>query len=426
MSPPTSYTDASAESRTAVNTNSVPAPRFGVNYVPSRNWWYCWNDWDTESVLEDFQALAGLGLDHIRIQLVWPVFQPNPAMVSAAALERLRELMDLADRADTGLDVMVTVLTGWLSGFTFKPAWIKNRCMATDEDAIAAELHLIDVLAAEVADHPRFLGFDLGNELSVINDGVSVADGDRWAARLLDHCDKVAPGGFHVNGNDHRPWLDNTVFSPRGAATSGSASIFHSYPFWSGMLAKWGPDGAGTLHLGEFMAELAEAHAPAPGRPKWLQEFGSSPVERPEASIPDWTEAFVRQHPVLGRHMGLHLVGQPRHRPPPHRVRRVRVRPRPPDHRQRDQGDRRAAGPAHRRRPQGAPAAASTDHGPGAPRAGRDPACGGPLLPPHRGRHPPGRRHHRPLPRRGIPRPPRHHRPHRLTTAPTPKPQVPP
>ncbi|MFD4788298.1 glycosyl hydrolase [Streptomyces sp. NPDC058459] len=277
-----------------MNTHPAPAPRFGVNYVPSRNWWYCWNDWDADSILADFRALAGLGMDHVRIQLVWPVFQPNPAMVSRAALERLRELMDLADRADTGLDVMVTVLTGWLSGFTFKPAWLKDRSMVTDKDAVAAELHLLDVLAAEVAGHPRFLGFDLGNELSVINDDVSPADGDRWAAQLLDHCEKVAPGKFHVNGNDHRPWLDNAVFSAHGAATSGSAAVFHCYPYWSGVLAEWGPDGAGTLHLGEFMAELAEAHAATPGRPKWLQEFGASPVERPEGSIPGWAETFVR------------------------------------------------------------------------------------------------------------------------------------
>ncbi|MFD6415698.1 glycosyl hydrolase [Streptomyces sp. NPDC060194] len=269
-------------------------PRFGVNYVPSRNWWYCWNDWDADAVLADLRALAGLGLDHIRIQLIWPVFQPNPAFVSPAALGRLRELLDLADRPDTGLDVMVSVLDGWLSGFTFEPVWVRGRNMITDAEVVAAELHLLDVLAGTVADHPRFLGFDLGNEISVITGGTPSDEGDRWAARLLDHCARIAPGGFHVNGHDHRPWLHGEVFTPGGAATSGSASVFHSYPYWTGVLERWGPDGTGTLHLAEFMAELAGAHAPGPGRPKWLQEFGASPVERPDASIPGWAETFVR------------------------------------------------------------------------------------------------------------------------------------
>ena len=25
---------------------SVSRHRFGVNYTPSHNWWFCWNDWN--------------------------------------------------------------------------------------------------------------------------------------------------------------------------------------------------------------------------------------------------------------------------------------------------------------------------------------------------------------------------------------------
>ncbi|MEV0848122.1 glycosyl hydrolase [Streptomyces sp. NPDC049954] len=275
------------------NTHRV-GPRFGVNYVPSRNWWYCWNDWDADSVLADLQAVSALGMDHIRIQLLWPVFQPNPAMVSPSALDRLSELLDLADRPDTGLDVSVSVLDGWLSGFAFKPAWLKGRNMIGDEDVVRAELYLLDALAAAVGAHPRFLGFDLGNEIAVLNDDVAPAVGDRWAARLLNHCEHIAPGRFHVNGVDHLPWLEGQTFSQRGVVTSGSASVFHSYPYWTGVLERHGPDGTGTRHLGEFMAELAEAYAEQPGRPKWLQEFGASPAERAPETIPDWAETFIR------------------------------------------------------------------------------------------------------------------------------------
>ncbi|MFJ7625185.1 glycosyl hydrolase [Streptomyces sp. NPDC097595] len=277
-----------------MNDQPNTGPRFGVNYVPSRNWWYCWTDWDTESVLSDLRAIAALGMDHIRIQVIWPVFQPNPTMVSPQALRHLEELLDLADRPDTGLDVSISVLDGWLSGFTFRPAWLGERSMIADEDAVQAELRLFDALGEAVGTHPRFLGFDLGNEVSVINDGIPTEVGDRWAARLLDHCERIAPGRFHVNGIDHLPWLAGRTFSRHGVASSGSASVFHSYPYWTGILEKHGPDGTGTLHLGEYMSELAEAFAERPGRPKWLQEFGASPAERARESIPGWAEAFVR------------------------------------------------------------------------------------------------------------------------------------
>ncbi len=48
--------------------------RFGVNYTPSRNWWFCWNDWDAGPIRRDLDALAALGADHLRIMLIWPFF----------------------------------------------------------------------------------------------------------------------------------------------------------------------------------------------------------------------------------------------------------------------------------------------------------------------------------------------------------------
>jgi hypothetical protein len=53
--------------------------RFGVNYTPSRRWWFCWNDWDADSIQRDLDAIAALGADHLRLLLIWPYFQPNPA-----------------------------------------------------------------------------------------------------------------------------------------------------------------------------------------------------------------------------------------------------------------------------------------------------------------------------------------------------------
>src|ERR1035441_6829175 len=63
--------------------------RFGVNYTPSRNWWFCWNEWDADPIQRDLDAIAALGADHLRIMLVWPFFQPNATYVSPLHLERL-------------------------------------------------------------------------------------------------------------------------------------------------------------------------------------------------------------------------------------------------------------------------------------------------------------------------------------------------
>ncbi len=37
-----------AETR-SVTPLDLERHRFGVNYTPSRNWWFSWNDWDGDS-----------------------------------------------------------------------------------------------------------------------------------------------------------------------------------------------------------------------------------------------------------------------------------------------------------------------------------------------------------------------------------------
>jgi hypothetical protein len=104
---------------------SVPAgldltrDRFGVNYTPSHNWWFCWNDWNPDPIRHDLDAIAALGADHLRILLIWPFFQPNPKWVSPAHLERLDQLVTLMGQRH--LDALVTVFTGQLSGWYFLP-----------------------------------------------------------------------------------------------------------------------------------------------------------------------------------------------------------------------------------------------------------------------------------------------------------------
>jgi endo-1,4-beta-mannosidase len=166
--------------------------------------------------------------------------------------------------------------------------------MLTDEHMIDAELRLFDALAEAIGSHPRFLGFDLGNELDVINGSVSPKQGDAWMRRLLKHCEEIAPGRFHVNGVDNLPWFQQRTFSQRALATTGSASTFHAWVYWTKALKRYGQKGTGTLHLGEYISELAKAFATDLSRPTWMQEFGASPINMSAEALPEFAEAFSR------------------------------------------------------------------------------------------------------------------------------------
>ena len=225
--------------------------RFGINYVPRKNWMYSWLDWDAKSVAEDLRAVADLGFDHIRAHCLWPLFQPGINYVSECALDNLRSLMEQADRA--GLDVELTVLSGWMSGTAYMPAWTapnaKDNNIFASPKVIEGEKVLFSRLAEAIGKHKRFLGFDLGNEINVVigrGNPLTVLEADAWIDAMYKHLNVVAPGKFHVNGLDHRPWWSDFAFTRQNCATSGSVTNIHSYPSFTGALKEYG---SGELHF---------------------------------------------------------------------------------------------------------------------------------------------------------------------------------
>ena len=271
--------------------------RFGVNYIPSKDWLYSWVDWDADSVRRDFEAIASLGLDHVRVQCLWPYFQPNRSFVSPVMLARLAELTDIAARC--GLDVVVCVLNGWMSGTYFRPLWQgESVSVFTDTDALEAERSLIAAVAGAVADRPNVLGIDVANEpnamASFVGNDVTRAEGDAWVRTMLGHCDLVMPGGLHGVGVDHVPWLqDDGPFGRDVLATDGAVSTVHSWVYFTGALERYGVDGVGTHHLARYLVELARAYGTSRERPVWLQEIGVSSQWVPEADLPAFAASIL-------------------------------------------------------------------------------------------------------------------------------------
>ena len=299
-----------------VPSNSADALRFGVNFVPRKRWWYCWLDWDQQAIADDLSGVADLGMDHIRIQCLWPHFQPGISTVSDRALANLRSLLDAADTA--GIDVEITVLNGWMSGLSFMPPWVaplagfgnqKAGNMFTSAAVIEAEKLLFRRIAETVGGHRRFLGFDLGNELGVLqnqnSNPVSTIDADAWATGMLGYCDEIAPSKFHVNGVDHVHWFNDFGFSRQQIATTGHASVVHSYIVFDGVLERYKYSDPASLHLAEYEIELAYAYHTDLNRRVWVEETGITPGEVPESYLPEFIEHSVRNMVSTGKAWGV-------------------------------------------------------------------------------------------------------------------------
>ena len=276
--------------------------RFGLNYTPSKNWWYSWADWDTSSIQRDLANISSIGMDHIRIMLIWPDLQPNAAYVRAEMTWRLAEMLDLADEA--GLDVEATVFNGQVSGFLFTTPWLINggngqvTNLYTDTGAIASEQQLLAALSAEVAKHPRFLGFDLSNEIYWFTKpyGIDIppATGDAWLRTMFAAAEKYAPGRLHVIGNDHWPWMNNDYFSRPAMAQLGSATANHTWAGWTNVPQTYGPMSVESVHYSEYFIELIKAFHTDLSRQVWIEETGMSTKWMDASLIPSWTEDSIR------------------------------------------------------------------------------------------------------------------------------------
>ena len=302
--------------RAAVSQPAEPPVRFGVNFVPRKRWWYCWLDWDQQAIQDDLDGVAALGLDHVRIQLLWPFFQPGISTVSDRALANLHSLLDAADKA--ALDVEVTVLNGWMSGLCFIPPWvaplaspwdIKVGNMFTSPAVIEAEKLLFRRITETIGTHRRFLGFDLGNELGVLqtpgSNPATPAEANAWATQMLVYCDQIAPGKFHVNGIDHVHWFNDVGFTRPNVATTGHASVVHSYIYFDGVLDRYKYSDPASLHLAEYEVELAYAYHTDLSRRVWVEETGVGTKEMPDSYRPVFMEHSVRNILSTGKACGI-------------------------------------------------------------------------------------------------------------------------
>src|SRR3954468_21986769 len=264
--------------------------RFGVNYTPSHNWWFCWNDWNADPIKRDLDAIAALGADHLRLMLIWPFFQPNPKWVSTAHLERLDQLLALM--SERQLDALVTAFTGQLSGWYFLPSFNRlSEGFYTDSKMWAAEELYIRKLARIMKPHPNVIGFDFGNELNTCW-SAPVEAGDAWMKKMFALMNEVLPDRLHVNGVDHHPWFEPATFSPEALAAT-RFPVMHCYPFWTGAMKYGKAMDPPSVKLLAGMAALIRSYAGSNEKPVFAGEFNTCIEELPEKGQAQWLERAI-------------------------------------------------------------------------------------------------------------------------------------
>ena len=259
----------------------------GVNYWPRRKAMYWWKEFDAGEVAEEFAVIREIGLDLVRIFLLWEDWQPTPDVVDTTGLHNLERVCDIA--ADEGLKLDVTFFTGHMSGPNWIPSWLLRQGQPvppgvrqvvsngtvvntgyvnpyTDPTAIEAGELLLNTVVHALRDHPAVGMWNLGNEPDLVAHPPTPAQGSEWAARMREtirtsdksrpvtlglHADSlVADNGFRVD----------QIFEAMDMA------VMHGYPMYM-------PWAKGPLDA-DFVPFLCALTTALCGKPTLMEEFG--------------------------------------------------------------------------------------------------------------------------------------------------------
>lgn len=277
--------------------------RFGVNYTPRVGWFHHWLDFHADDVARDFDTIAELGVDHVRVFPLWPLLQPNRTLIRPGGLADIEKVIELADQR--GLDVWVDGLQGHLSSFDFVPAWLTSwhrRGFFTDPDVVAATAAYLTALARACDGHPNLLGLTVGNEVNQFTGTVhpepypaSEGEVSAWLDAMLGALRTGAPGAQALHACYDATWYDDTQpFTPTHAANLGDMTVLHSWVF-NGTAQVYGPDAFETRAHARYLTEIARAFQADPDRPVWVQEVGAPRNVLPRNSVAPFIEATVEQ-----------------------------------------------------------------------------------------------------------------------------------
>jgi endo-1,4-beta-mannosidase len=227
----------------------------GVNYWPRRKAMRWWSNFDATEVAEDFALIRSLGLDVVRIFLLWEAWQPTPDTVDPDCLAALGTTLDIA--IAHGLKLDITFFTGHMSGPNWAPEWLLRsgppdpgplprtlvsggartdlsvHNMFHHPTAIAAAELLLQRVVGRYAAHPGVWLWNLGNEPDLFAWPRTPADGRAWVRRMravIRALDPVHPVtcGLHGDSLKQENGLRvSDVFAETDVA------VMHSYPMYT-------------------------------------------------------------------------------------------------------------------------------------------------------------------------------------------------
>lgn len=277
----------------------------GVNYWPRRKAMYWWSEFDESEVADEFDVIASLGMDVVRIFLLWDDWQATPGTVSPTCIRDLEKVCDVA--ADRGLGLDVTFFTGHMSGPSWAPAWMldrnagrhaspqvrqvvsggrvvdtRYRNMFHDPIAQDAERLLIETVIGAFRDHEAIWMWNLGNEPDLFAYPDSAKSGTAWVTEMTDLIRGLDPSHPVTTGLHTANLLSDNGFRVDQVFAASDVAVMHGYP----MYIPWARDDLDT----DFVPFLSALTTALSGKACLAEEWGGCTAPDTPGSVTwEWT-----------------------------------------------------------------------------------------------------------------------------------------
>ena len=160
----------------------------GCNYWASNAGAYTWRFFDKDVIKKDLDVLQEHGVDTIRVFPLWPDFQPlhrgntfsnvfplrhnekipnDPDGLDEQAVENFSFLLDEAEKH--GMQVIVAIINGWMSGRWYAPEFLQNVNLLCDTKAIIWEARFAKAFVKRFKDRACIVAWEPGNECNCLN-----------------------------------------------------------------------------------------------------------------------------------------------------------------------------------------------------------------------------------------------------------------
>ncbi len=270
---------------------------------------YWWDSFDAWEVRDEFDLIADLGMDVVRIFLLWDDWQPT---ASAVDRNRLRDLGVVCDAAASrGLGLDVTFFTGHMSGPNWAPRWMLDpvgshpsphvrqvvsggdvvqgsyRNMYTDPEVIAASRLLVRTVVGSYRDHDAVWMWNLGNEPDLFAHPPSPQAGRAWVRSMREMIGEIDDHTPVTCGLHTASLFEDNGFRVDDVFAETDVGVMHGYP----MYVPWAKDPLDA----DFVPFLCELTSALSGKPTLAEEWGGCTVPgasetwewSPTAAMPD-------------------------------------------------------------------------------------------------------------------------------------------